>query len=433
MAYMAPRLSHKKTRTGCIRCKARKVKCDEARPKCGACTRHAVHCEYLPSPYADYRSPSQNGSNGSSTDHILEMRLMHEWTVYTCHTLSTTWEFWKYQAPLLAFEHRYVLDAMLAVTALYASRQKPRFWSSLEGRMYNVSEDGSNTPIIEAALQSGWKKASQSRLDHLGAPGPQHIAVIRSDDHGVMLEVSRRYFARALEGHQRAVADINKENASASYLCSILVCYYSLFTLSEGSDENESLMLDPMKWFRLSRGTVVIIERWRQLAGESWFAEAGGMYGEPDLLDDEELFRPIHQEPFKYLLAPVNGNEIAEEDREAYEHTVAYIGLMYKGIVHNLESPLATGRRVIAMPAKVPVRFLDLVETMQPRAIAILAHCFASMKLIEERFPWFKGIADQQVPKACMVLPETWSAMAQWPLEVIRSGSIGSGSEGKPS
>ena len=199
---------------------------------------------------------------------------MHEWMAYTCHTLSTTWEFWKYQAPLLAFEHRYVLDAMLAVTALYVSRQPPRFWSSLEGKMYHVGDDDvDSTAMIEEALQNGWKKATQTRQYHLGPPGPQHMAAIKSADHGEMLEISRKYFARALEGHQRAVADITPENARASYLCSILVCCYSLFTLSEGSDENESLMLDPMKWFRLSRGTVIIIDQWRRFEGENWFAE----------------------------------------------------------------------------------------------------------------------------------------------------------------
>lgn len=205
---------------------------------------------------------------------MLEMRLMHEWVAYTCHTLSTTWEFWKYQAPLLAFEHRYVLDAMLAVSALYASRQTARFWSSLDGKMYSLGDEGSDSiPVIESALQNGWKKASQSRQFHLEPPGSRRIAEVRSGDHGEMLEVSRKYFARALEGHQRAVADMHKDNVRASYLCSILVCCYSLFTLSEGSDENESLMLDPMKWFRLSRGTVIIIEKWQQLVGERWFAE----------------------------------------------------------------------------------------------------------------------------------------------------------------
>lgn len=64
----------------------------------------------------------------------LELRLMHEWTAYTCTTFSTAWEFWRYQAPLIALEFRYVLDAMLALAALHASRQVPRQWIPLEGR-----------------------------------------------------------------------------------------------------------------------------------------------------------------------------------------------------------------------------------------------------------------------------------------------------------
>ncbi|KAH9909997.1 hypothetical protein F4778DRAFT_789342 [Xylariomycetidae sp. FL2044] len=41
-----PRLYHKKSRTGCLRCKQRRVKCDEVRPSCGSCTRHVVDCVY---------------------------------------------------------------------------------------------------------------------------------------------------------------------------------------------------------------------------------------------------------------------------------------------------------------------------------------------------------------------------------------------------
>src|SRR5271154_4326610 len=42
---MAPRLAHKKSRRGCQRCKARKVKCDEIHPVCSNCSRHGVSCE----------------------------------------------------------------------------------------------------------------------------------------------------------------------------------------------------------------------------------------------------------------------------------------------------------------------------------------------------------------------------------------------------
>ena len=45
---MTPRLSHTKSRTGCFRCKARKIKCDEQRPVCRNCGRHNATCKYPP-------------------------------------------------------------------------------------------------------------------------------------------------------------------------------------------------------------------------------------------------------------------------------------------------------------------------------------------------------------------------------------------------
>lgn len=129
-------------------------------------------------------------------------------------------------------------------------------------------------------------------------------------------------------------------------------------------------------------------------------------------------------EPFRYLLEPVGGDTIPEKDRIAYEHTLSYVGLFYKGIVAQTESPLAASRRVIAFPARVPDRFAQLVEANQPRAVAIIAHVFATMKLAEDRSPWFKGIAQRQVPIVCMSLPPTWREMVQWPLEVIKENNI---------
>lgn len=144
------------------------------------------------------------------------------------------------------------------------------------------------------------------------------------------------------------------------------------------------------------------------------------MHGEPDLSDEDELFHPLHMEPFKYLLSNVDGDEIAEEDRIAYEHTLSYVGLIYKGIVQNLDSLLATGRRCNAMPAAVPLRFLDLVEANRPRAMVIMAHTFASMHLIQDRYPWFRGIAEYQIPIICRSLPQQWIEFIQWPLQVIQ-------------
>lgn len=143
------------------------------------------------------------------------------------------------------------------------------------------------------------------------------------------------------------------------------------------------------------------------------------MYGEPDLSDEVELFRKDHQQGFEYLLFPVDGHEIKDEDKFAYERTLSYIGLMYKGVINGTDSPLATGRRVMAMPARVPIRFGELVEASEPRAAAMLAHVFATMKLCEERFPWFEGIGQRQIPLLCGSLPPAWRPLVAWPLQVV--------------
>ncbi|CAN8101494.1 unnamed protein product [Discula destructiva] len=44
-----PRLGYTKSRNGCMRCRQRRVKCDEKRP-CSACVRHKVKCSLLDSP-----------------------------------------------------------------------------------------------------------------------------------------------------------------------------------------------------------------------------------------------------------------------------------------------------------------------------------------------------------------------------------------------
>ena len=99
---------------------------------------------------------------------------------------------------------------------------------------------------------------------------------------------------------------------------------------------------------------------------------------------------------------------------------LSYIGLIYKGITDGTDSPMATCRRLIAMPSRCPPRFVDLVDAKQPRAMTMLAHVFASMKLIDDSAVWFKGIAERQVPKIHEQLPAGWKAMMAWPMAVAR-------------
>ncbi|KAL3454109.1 hypothetical protein BJX65DRAFT_262821 [Aspergillus insuetus] len=48
MPMQARRRPHTKSRHGCVRCKQKHVKCDEAQPTCGTCVRYEVPCAYPP-------------------------------------------------------------------------------------------------------------------------------------------------------------------------------------------------------------------------------------------------------------------------------------------------------------------------------------------------------------------------------------------------
>ncbi|TID19004.1 putative C6 transcription factor [Venturia nashicola] len=145
------RKSHRKTRTGCVSCKQRKVKCDELRPSCTNCTRRYTPCVYLPtvppvalaspaSTASQRPSPATSSSRALPTHHptnpgshvtlaaqpsarpfdMLQLELLHNWSTSTCYTLSPdAREEYRIEAPKFAFAHPFVMHAIMAISALH--------------------------------------------------------------------------------------------------------------------------------------------------------------------------------------------------------------------------------------------------------------------------------------------------------------------------
>lgn len=236
-----------------------------------------------------------------------------------------------------------------------------------------------------------------------------------------LLTAHRMYFDRAIEGYRKALSDLNIENVEAVFTASILVSFNALFTLSENQEDNPLQSLDPSFWLRLAGGSRWISRRWHDMAGNAWLAKAGMLHGTPDLSDQDALFAPENGRPFEKLLHfAADFEAMTPEDVEAYKLTLYYIGAIYKGIVEGTDSPFATCRRLSAMSSCCPERFVDLVEARLPRAMVMLAHVFASMKLVDQNAVWFRGIAERQVPIIYEQLPNAWKEMMVWPMAVAR-------------
>ncbi|KAK3343262.1 hypothetical protein B0H65DRAFT_590158 [Neurospora tetraspora] len=175
------RRAHRKSRTGCTACKARKIKCDEHHPSCINCISHGLQCPFLsmkanlpprprpqsqtaspvtqsqfqsPSPVSPPRQPSppppsiptnpsyhpisgvNNPIENNDDDPLptLHLLLLHNFTSSTYLTLTTdptVANFWRTSVVNLAFSlsssspsSSYLLRVLLSVSALHLAFQQ---------------------------------------------------------------------------------------------------------------------------------------------------------------------------------------------------------------------------------------------------------------------------------------------------------------------
>ncbi|KAL2126451.1 hypothetical protein VTI74DRAFT_884 [Chaetomium olivicolor] len=145
------RRTHRKSRTGCSTCKARKIKCDERHPACLNCISHGVECPFLKAGVAvtaaariskaQSHSPVSPASTSTSQPNpammllpegeklpLLELELLHNFATKTYTTLTADpmiWEFWRDDVVQLGLSCDHIMRAVLAVSALHLAYHRP--------------------------------------------------------------------------------------------------------------------------------------------------------------------------------------------------------------------------------------------------------------------------------------------------------------------
>ncbi|EME86756.1 uncharacterized protein MYCFIDRAFT_77423 [Pseudocercospora fijiensis CIRAD86] len=190
---------HRKSRSGCIVCKRRRIKCDETKPSCLGCQKKALACVYGNEDRAQtaisgvLQLPSPTGSAGSTSSNAVEQ---HCWehpsptsspaepvfevselaSVYFEHVAPSflssstrpeqTW-IWHVFIPSQAYSSTTVCHGMLAAAAMYLCLTGPREESAT---------------YLEAATQHGsqFVEGSMSQLQDLqAARAHEHLACTR--------------------------------------------------------------------------------------------------------------------------------------------------------------------------------------------------------------------------------------------------------------
>ncbi|KAH7130975.1 hypothetical protein EDB81DRAFT_599817, partial [Dactylonectria macrodidyma] len=112
---------HTKSRNGCQSCKTRKVKCDEKRPSCRNCLKRGIKCSFL-------QADDTGTSTPAPVPSYLELELLHHFTISTASTLSTETQvrdLWRVIVPQIGFSTPYILNGILALSALHMARYNP--------------------------------------------------------------------------------------------------------------------------------------------------------------------------------------------------------------------------------------------------------------------------------------------------------------------
>ena len=301
-----------------------------------------------------------------SSVRLLELRLMHQFTAYTCFSFSPAGkDLWHKIAPDFSFSYEFLLDTIFAVAALHLSRIHPK-----------------DSDILNA---------------------------------------SRRYFNKALEGQSRALPNVHGQRmAEALYVNSVLINFHAFVLAGAGDEDSGGERLEPFRWLRICSGARIVYETCR-----AHFAPRSQMFdavflSPPNLADSGVIFDPSNIGILEPLLEwGTDFESISEADKDAYEKTARYIGLIYQKLDEGEEEPLASYRRVLNMPGRCPEHFLDLVDERRPRALAILAYLFAALKIIKSDAWWTNGIAERQVGIIQDLLPKGWRTMIELPLRLV--------------
>ncbi|OKL63202.1 hypothetical protein UA08_01146 [Talaromyces atroroseus] len=359
-SYRIPKLNMKKSRFGCQRCKTRRVKCDEAKPKCQNCKRHGATCVYLG---AQPKRQTPKGSHSGATSYsdlcksdvdlvdppesrerrLLEARLMCQYVRKTAESISID-DFSRSVYTKAVLELCFQNDAML-----YG--------------MYSM-----------AALD-------QARCS-------------QEDDTVASLDIHRRYLSMALRHHQNDLGNITTDNIDAICVTSSIFRAFAFGLLQHRTLQPYS---PPIEWLTLAKTAVAVFTEAYDIVKDKPNSIAWQCLKQVTTFEVPKASSERGYEDLKYLLQRDAEDARTEawddEVREAYEWAVRFFGDLRGAAQSGMEEGQIC-RRLIIFPMFMHDRLVGLIRDAEPRSLVLLAHYFAYLVSFEHI--WWIGTAGVQ-------------------------------------
>ncbi|KAF5877979.1 putative phenylalanine ammonia-lyase protein [Botrytis fragariae] len=398
---------HRKTKTGCIRCRIRKVKvgglfppargaCDECQPSCLNCKRHEVECKY-DSTTCRKVTEKPNTENVTAKDlrtkfpetaerRLQELTLLHHYTTNTSRTVTftnsanpdqTAIDIFTKTVPEIALTNEALLYSIYCISSLHLNDQ--------------TTSSTPNTSLIDAYT----------------------------------------YLDTTLRLHRQEIHHLTPQNADAICLTSsnLRVCAFAML-------QNRSLSpyTPPSDWINITRSASMAFKTACQCISskdldandEAQNKSVAWMFVKrmPVLAHPVEMFDRENAGKYIHLLrrnhTDWENEEWSEEIEKAYKTTACFLGYVYKHIEAKA-NPAVIARLLIGFPFFIEQRFGELVQEGKERALVLLGIVFALFVRVRKIW-WIGGCGEREARGILGVLGDEWRDVK----EEIR-GLIGEG------
>ncbi|KAK4120789.1 hypothetical protein N657DRAFT_658157 [Parathielavia appendiculata] len=388
--YYAKR-PHRKSRTGCRNCKARKVKCDEGRPACRTCTVRKEKCVYTvaatPKPASSpTTTASSSPSPGNEPGPDLALVATHVATVP--------------QQPLFKPSGRDEIDMRLLwfyTTATYTS-----FSTS------GVKERDVDVVLKVNVVQHAF--ANPFLMDCILALSAMHINWLGVRSMGISRSQEIYYRAKAFETYRKAVAAADPATYQALLVCSLLLCGLSTH-LFRGDEAKPLAILD---WMILWKGIGQIIEVIKLPA--LFRSGIAALVFRPDAdLNASAQCLPAY---LLFMLASIREGDPEYPLVQAYYCALLYLGSLYLELKNGISQLLLL--RIVTFPTRLPNTFIDAARAKRPGALVILAHYLVFVKFRVGSCWWLDNISAHEIPSIYNFLGPEWERLLHVPMAALQ-------------
>ncbi|KAG9250230.1 uncharacterized protein F5Z01DRAFT_419990 [Emericellopsis atlantica] len=423
---------HKKSRAGCKNCKARKVKCDEARPICRSCKLRKNECVYpdIPEPASAAASSKPRSApdsvDNAPTSSASPSSAFEEWCNGGGHSHTPAQSNALVRASTASSTTPHVTDACppelkndlqllreplfrpavarddfdMRLLWFYTTATCSSF--SIEYAADRPVETIMRTRIVHHAFQTPFLMQSLFALAAL------HLQNLNQE---IDPKRALAYRATSFEGYRKAVAEADPETFPAMITNSLILTALSsqAFRDADGKD------LYIVDWMIVWRGIGLII----QTMGFERFLASGLQtlfYRPPMDLDDAAKHIP---NTLLYMVSSIPESDPDFQETQTYYDTLKYLGALYQNLHDGGLGPIMV-LRIITWFTFIPNGFVELGRQRRPRALVIIAFYAAFLKLANSVW-WIKGIGQRTLRDVCRHLGPEWSYVLNMPMHAINT------------